>query len=110
MLTTGDPRIIDLVGKSDVGGLLAVIAGAAVVVANDSAAMHIAVGLGRPAIGLFGPTDVARVGPYRRERDVIQHVTDADTLDHKDEAIGRSLMERITLDEVLAACEARLGR
>ena len=48
------------------------------------------------------------VGPYRRDRDVIQHVTGTDRLDHKNEPAGRALMERITVDEVVAAAAQRL--
>jgi heptosyltransferase I len=59
------PRRIDLVGQTGIGRLMAVIERAALVVANDSAALHLAVGLGRRCIGLYGPTDPAKVGPYR---------------------------------------------
>lgn len=107
-----EPRIVDLIGKTSVGQLMAVIQGAAIVAANDSAALHMAVGFDRPMVGLYGPTRVELVGPYGRERDVIQHVTEEELaagLDHKDEARGRAMMERISLDEVLGACIAKLG-
>jgi len=104
----GAPPIIDLVGKTTVGRLMAIVSRAALVVASDSAALHMAVGFDRPLVGLFGPTDVARVGPYRRDADVIQHLQPGDILDHKNEPLGRALMERISVDEVLAACAARL--
>lgn len=92
--------VIDLVGKTSVGQLLAVIERAGLVLANDSAALHMAVGLGRPIVALFGPTHTHLVGPYRLEDRVIQHVTPGDNPDHKDETIGRELMARITTDEV----------
>lgn len=96
-----EPRVVDLVGATTVGGLLAVIARSSLVVANDSAALHMAVGLDKPLVGLFGPTDVAKVGPYGRERDVIQHVRPGERLDHKNEAAGRAMMDRIVVAEVL---------
>lgn len=104
-----DDRVIDLVGDTSIGRLMALIERAALVVANDSAALHMAVGFDRPLLGLYGPTRVDLVGPYRREADVIQHVKPGETLDHKDEASGRELMGRITADEVIAACLARLA-
>jgi heptosyltransferase-1/heptosyltransferase-2 len=107
-LASKDPRVVDLVGKTSIGQLMAVVEGAALVVASDSAALHMAVGFDRPLVGLFGPTDVSRVGPYGREKDVIQHVTPADRLDHKDAALGRLLMERIGVEEVVAAAKRRL--
>ena len=60
------------VPKTTVGQLMALIAQSAVVVANDSAALHLAVGLDRPVVGVFGPTDPALVGPYRRGASVVQ--------------------------------------
>lgn len=107
LLEASRPGVIDLVGKTSVGELMAVIQRSRLVVANDSAALHIAVGFDRPIVALFGPTDTARVGPYRRDRDVIQHAGD-EPVSHKDREAGRRLMERITVDEVEAAVRQRL--
>jgi len=107
-LASTDPRVVDLVGATGVGRLMGVIERAALVVANDSAALHIGVGFDRPLVALFGPTNTGLVGPYGRERDVLQHLREGDSIDHKRES-GRALMERVTLDEVRDASLARLG-
>jgi heptosyltransferase-1 len=100
----------NLLGRTSIAQLMAVLARADLVVANDSAALHIAVGFGRPVVALFGPTRSHRVGPYPvAAHRVLQHVTPADSMVHKDEANGRRLMERITLEEVVEACELILG-
>lgn len=104
-----DNRIINLIGATSIGQLMAVIEGSSLVIANDSAALHMAIGFDRPAVALFGPTRVDLVGPYRRQNDVIQHVGPGDRLDHKTEALGRPLMERITVDEVMAKIDQRLN-
>ena len=104
-----DPRVRDLVGQTTIAKLMAIIERAALVVANDSAAVHMAVGFARPFVALYGPTDVARVGPYRRDADVIQHIEPGEPINHKDDAAGQSIMRRIGVDEVHAACAARLG-
>lgn len=109
-LASRNPRVVDLIGKTSVGRLMAVVEGAALVIANDSAALHMAVGFDRPLIALYGPTRVSLVGPYLRDRDVIQHVGPEDALDHKNEAAGRALMERIATAEVEARALALLGR
>jgi len=106
-LCKAEPRAADLVGKTDVGALLAIIARARLVVANDSAALHMAVGLERPIVALFGPTDTARVGPYGRDRDVIQHA-DPDRMDHKRDA-NAVVMRQISVREAIDACHRRLG-
>lgn len=102
-----DSRVHSLIGKTSVAELLCVIEASRLVVANDSAALHMAVGFDRPIVALFGPTDTARVGPYRRDSDVIQVRYDADTLDHKNDVNGR-MMGRIGVDVVASACGRRL--
>ena len=103
-----DPRAVNLVGETSIARLMAVIERAALVVANDSAALHMAVGFDRPLVGLFGPTRIGLVGPYRRRRDVIQHTRPADRFDHKVGTLGLAMMRRITISEVLDACTERL--
>ncbi|HRQ72166.1 MAG TPA: glycosyltransferase family 9 protein [Phycisphaerales bacterium] len=109
-LASREERVVDLIGATGVGRLMAIVRRASLVVANDSAALHMAVGFDRPLVGLYGPTRVERVGPWRRERDVIQHVREGERLDHKDERLGRAMMERITVEEVVRACVARISR
>ena len=106
-LAAKEPRVVDLIGATSVAGLLAVIEGSSLVVANDSAALHMAVGFDRPLVALFGPTRVELVGPYRRGADVIQHTRPGDRFAHKDEAAGRAMMERIAVEEVVEAVRAR---
>lgn len=101
------PRFHDCMGATTIGQLMALVSRAALVIANDSAALHMAVGFNRALIALFGPTDVARVGPYKREADVIQHLRPGDVLTHKNPA-NVAIMERITVDEVWEMVTKRL--
>ena len=103
-------RIVNLVGATSIGGLMAIIQRASLVVACDSAAAHIAVGFNRPLVALYGPTDIGLVGPYGREEDALQHVGEGDRLDHKNASLGLALMERISVDEAAEACLVRLSR
>ncbi|MBC7835447.1 MAG: glycosyltransferase family 9 protein [Phycisphaerales bacterium] len=96
-----DDRVVDRIGSTSVGGLMALIARSELVIANDSAALHMAVGFDKPLVGLYGPTRVELVGPYRRERDVIQVLREGDRFDHKEEALGREMMSRITVERVM---------
>lgn len=111
---TENHDVINLVGASSVGRTMAVIRDAALVVANDSAPLHMAVGFARPTLGLFGPTDPARVGPYRQPHSVIRaHQPGAgERINFRDESLGDSLMRKISpamvierIDEVLAGRE-----
>ncbi len=101
-LCARDNRALDLVGHTSISRLMAVIERSSLVLANDSAVLHIAVGLGRPIVGLYGPTRVDLVGPYGRAGQVVQNVTPADRLEHKNGAAGLRLMERITVEDVMA--------
>lgn len=62
--------VVNLCGELSLAEWLAAIAHADAVVANDSAAVHAAAGLGRPLVGLYGATDPAAVGPYQRAESV----------------------------------------
>lgn len=44
--------------------LIAMTRRAALVVAGDTGPLHLACALGRPVVGIYGPTDPARNGPY----------------------------------------------
>jgi ADP-heptose:LPS heptosyltransferase len=41
-------------------------------VTNDTGPMHVAAALDKPMVGIFGPTDPHRTGPYRRLASVIR--------------------------------------
>ncbi len=47
------------------GQLMALLRNATCIVGGDTGPLHLAVALGTPAVGIFGPTDAARNGPYR---------------------------------------------
>lgn len=60
------------VPTTTVGQLMALLAQTRLLVCNDSAALHIAVGFDRPVVAIFGPTDPATVGPYQRDEAVVR--------------------------------------
>lgn len=112
-LAARDNRVVDLIGRTSVGQMMRVIERSALVVANDSAAMHMAVGFNRPLVALLGPTDPALAGPYGRPECVAQVVTPEDRLTHracKDAAYGTTLMRRISVDLALTRATEQLGR
>lgn len=51
-------RPADLVGRTGLGGLKAVVRGAAAMLCNDAGARHVAVAFGVPAVVLMGPTSL----------------------------------------------------
>ena len=101
--------VVDLVGGTTVGTLMAAIRHADLVVANDSAPLHMAVGFKRLFLALFGPTDVSRVGPYKGERWVLQATSPNENLHHKNEKLGSSIMERISVQSVIGKLDELLS-
>ncbi|MBI3965468.1 MAG: glycosyltransferase family 9 protein [Chloroflexi bacterium] len=57
-------RIHDLAGQFSLGELAALAARAAVYVGNDSGPLHLVSGAGARVIGLYGPTEPERYGPF----------------------------------------------
>lgn len=67
----GERELADVIGgevapPTNLRELAFLLRHAAVVVGGDTGPLHLAVALGSPVVGLFGPTDPARNGPYRR--------------------------------------------
>ncbi len=67
-------RVLDLTGKLEIQDLFYLISRARLVITNDSAPQHIAVGLGVPVVAIFGPT-VKELGfyPYSNKAVVVEN-------------------------------------
>jgi heptosyltransferase-1 len=64
-------RVINLAGKTTVRELIPLMKGASLVVSNDTGPGHIASAVGVPIAMIFGPTNPARVCPYKRPECVV---------------------------------------
>ena len=58
------PGLASLAGKTSLSDAVALIAGAAAVVSNDSGLLHVASALNRPVIAIYGPTDPDHAPPF----------------------------------------------
>lgn len=108
--TGPEASLINLVGQTSIGQSMAIIAESDLVIANDSAPLHMAVGFDRPCIGLFGPTDPALVGPYGRAEAVLRGFQPKPNqrVNFKDPKLGDSLMRLIKPEAVLERVDALL--
>jgi len=50
--------------RTDIGDLLSLVQGASVFVSGDTGPLHLAAAVGTPVVGIYGPTDPARNGPW----------------------------------------------
>jgi heptosyltransferase-1 len=71
------------------------------VIAGDTGPLHLAAALERPVVGLFGPTDPARNGPYGTNACVLRH--SSSQLDHSRLRETEKGLMQITVDEVVDA-------
>ena len=90
-----------------VGQLIALTRRAAVVVAGDTGPLHLAAALERPVVGIYGPTDPARNGPYGTRSRVLRDASSGTS--HKRVSEVDAGMLRIGVEEVVAAAMEMLG-
>ncbi|MHC4784749.1 MAG: glycosyltransferase family 9 protein [Planctomycetota bacterium] len=107
-----EPSVIDLVGRASVGQTMAVIDDAALVIANDSAPLHMAVGFERPCVGLYGPTDPAAVGPWGADHAVVRAGGPEAQPGRRfrDPKLGDALMRLINVADVLQRVDCVMDR
>ena len=86
---------------STIRGLIAATRSATAVLGVDSGPLHLAAALGKPGVGLFGPTDPACTGPYGGSMSVIR-AQDVKTT-YKRHARIHASMRAISVDQVFRA-------
>jgi heptosyltransferase-1 len=87
--------------------LMGLLAHAQCLVAADSGPLHLAAALGTPVVGLYGPTDPARNGPFVLGAMIVQKAR-PEEISYKRRADYSPAMLRITVDDVMAAVETLL--
>jgi heptosyltransferase-1 len=76
-------------------------------VAADTGPLHVASALGTPVVGLYGPTDPARNGPYSPRDVVVRKAAPEETTYRRGKFPSRAMLA-ITVADVLDAVERRL--
>lgn len=84
--------------------LVALVRRARLLVSGDTGPLHLAAALGTPVVGLYGPTDPVRNGPYGRYAVVLHH-PELGTTTYKHEDKPSPALLAITVEEVLRAIE-----
>lgn len=96
--------------RTSVGQMMAILSRTRLLLCNDSAALHIAVGFNRPIVTIFGPTDPALVGPYQRDDAVVRPpglgpMTGREYRRHRHD---QSLIARVSVEEVWRKVQQQL--
>ncbi|HEV2963106.1 MAG TPA: glycosyltransferase family 9 protein [Candidatus Angelobacter sp.] len=90
-----------------IGQLIAITRRARLFVGGDTGPLHLAAALGIPVVGLFGPTDPVRTGPYGTRAVALRHPESKTTFSHRSETEQGLL--KISTDEVISAARWLLG-
>ena len=108
----------NLVGRTNLKQLLALVEQATAMVAPDSGPAHLATAAGTPVIGLYAATNPDRARPYLSAAHVVNHYPDAvqakygkmpDELPWGTRVRDPGTMERIRPEEVIAALDRLMG-
>ena len=69
---TEQNAIVNLIGKSKLDEMVAILSYAKLVIGNDSGPLHIAAAIPKPVIGIYGPTNPQVVGPYCQIDNIVE--------------------------------------
>jgi heptosyltransferase I len=106
LTVAGSPKPILL--EMNLVELMALLRRAKFFVGGDTGPLHLASALGTPVIGLYGPTDPARNGPYSPVDIVVRNARPEETTYDRGSTHAPTMCS-ITVEQVVAAIEKRLG-
>ncbi|MCE7597022.1 glycosyltransferase family 9 protein [Vibrio fluvialis] len=110
--------VLNLVGKTNLKQLTAVLGEAKLVLAPDSGPAHIATTQGTPVLGLYAHSNPKRTGPYFNIKDVVsvyepfvtkQQGKPLELLAWSTRAKGTDLMQAISLDAVITTFDRMMS-
>ncbi|MDE1169970.1 MAG: lipopolysaccharide heptosyltransferase II [Verrucomicrobium sp.] len=108
-VAAGVPGAVNRAGETTPEEFLAAVAGARLVVTNDSGAMHVAAACGTPGVAVFGSTEPRRTGPLGESVRVVREHVPCSPCFLRECPLDFACMERVTVGRVLAACEEALA-
>jgi ADP-heptose:LPS heptosyltransferase len=110
--TTGGPPVpvVNLVGRTTLSQLVAILASCRLLLTNDTGPLHIAVSVGIPTVVLsLGPVDVYETGPYGPGHWVIQPALACAPCNFDHICPHQACKDEVACDFVAALCLAALG-
>jgi lipopolysaccharide heptosyltransferase I len=96
-------------GSTSLGDLAAILKEAALLVSGDTGPLHIGAALGTPIVGLYGPTDPERNGPWAADDLTVSQFTECRCQRVRTCRAERWCLDEISVDAVASAAAARLA-
>jgi heptosyltransferase-2 len=100
---------LNLIGRTSVRQLMAVLSGVRLLVSNDSGPMHVGAAFGVPIVAVFGPTDHTTTSPKADICRIVRKETDCAPCLLRQCPTDHRCMKAITAADVLAAARDLLG-
>ncbi len=104
-----EQRAVSAVGLTTIRQLGALMRRAALVITNDSAALHLASSVNAPTVAIFGPTDAAKYGPTAPKRRVLRRALFCAPCEQALCRYSHECMRFISADEVFNAAAGLLS-
>jgi ADP-heptose:LPS heptosyltransferase len=103
------PGAVSVAGRTGLGETAALLRRCRLLISGDTGPLHMAVAVGVPSVGLFGPTDPGRYGPWSTDGDVPRPAT---VLRHPEPCpqCQHPCVHAISVEECLAAAELWLNQ
>ena len=89
------PRFKNFIGQTHLSDLPTLVQSARCVVANDSGPVHLAAALKKPLVGIYGPTNGQRSGPYPTAEHCIFQAKNGDLRSVSPEAVAEAVLRQI---------------
>ena len=99
----------NLIGKTNVRQLMALLAASSLMVTNDSGPMHVAAAFNVPMVAIFGPTDHTTTSPWGTNAQIVRHQVECSPCFLRQCPIDHRCMQRVTAADVLSAVVEILG-
>jgi lipopolysaccharide heptosyltransferase II len=90
------------------GPLMALFRRAKIIISADTGPIHLASALGAPVVGLYGPTDPARNGPFSADDLIVRNPGWSETTYDRGASFSPAMLS-ITVEQVTSAVERRIG-
>ena len=98
-----------LAPQTSIADLIAIVRGAALMVSGDTGPVHLAAAVGTPVVGIYGPTDAARNGPWSADDVTVSRFTACGCHHQRRCRVARWCLEDISVDDVITAITRRIG-
>jgi lipopolysaccharide heptosyltransferase II len=102
-------RPLNMIGKTGVRDLMALLSGCRLMITNDSGPMHVAAAFGVPLVAVFGPTDHTTTSPLSDSARIVRKEIDCAPCLLRQCPTDHRCMEAIGVEDVVAVARELLS-